>query len=52
MPAGKHQLKLVYEDHRFYFGLIISLLTLAGCLGWLAVSKSQGKPTLPSDPLQ
>jgi len=52
MPAGKHQLKLVYLDHRFYLGLVISLLTLAGCLGWLAVNKCQGKPAVPSSPAQ
>ena len=32
VPTGTHQIKLVYEDHWFYFGTIISLVTLLGCL--------------------
>ena len=31
VPAGTHQVKLVYEDRRFYFGAAIALATLAGC---------------------
>ncbi|MGA9450378.1 MAG: YfhO family protein [Verrucomicrobiia bacterium] len=31
VPAGSHQVKLVYEDRRFHLGVIISLVTLAGC---------------------
>jgi uncharacterized membrane protein YfhO len=36
VPAGVHEVKLVYEDRRFYAGAAISLATLAGCLiaGW------------------
>jgi hypothetical protein len=32
IPAGQHQLKVVYEDRQFYLGTAISLTTLAGCL--------------------
>src|SRR5208282_5512120 len=32
IPAGSHQVKLVYEDRRFHLGAAISLATLAGCL--------------------
>ncbi len=31
VPAGSHQVKLIYEDRRFHLGVIISLITLAGC---------------------
>jgi hypothetical protein len=31
LPAGKHQVRLVYEDRRFQAGTAISLATLAGC---------------------
>ncbi|MEI7534791.1 MAG: YfhO family protein [Verrucomicrobiae bacterium] len=32
VPAGTHQVKLVYEDQRFYFGSVVSLVTLGGCI--------------------
>ncbi len=35
VPAGQHSVKLVYEDRRFQVGSVISLVTLAGCLGLL-----------------
>jgi hypothetical protein len=35
VPAGAHQVKLVYEDRRFRLGAGISLATLAGCLAFL-----------------
>jgi hypothetical protein len=35
VPAGKHHVKLVYEDRRFYLGATVSLATLAGCLIFL-----------------
>ncbi|HYA78991.1 MAG TPA: YfhO family protein [Candidatus Nitrosopolaris sp.] len=31
VPAGSHEVKLVYEDRWFHRGVIISLVTLAGC---------------------
>lgn len=31
IPAGSHELKLVYEDRQFHFGVAISVATLAGC---------------------
>ena len=32
VPAGAHRVTLVYEDRRFYPGVIISLTTLTGCV--------------------
>ena len=32
VPAGSHQVKLIYQDRRFHLGVILSLATLAGCL--------------------
>jgi len=32
IPAGMHEVRLAYEDHRFRTGAFISLGTLAGCL--------------------
>jgi len=37
VPAGKHQVKLIYSDGKFQFGAAISLATLLGCAvfwGW------------------
>ena len=34
VPAGAHRIKLVYEDRRFRLGMVISLGTLAVCLGF------------------
>ncbi len=34
VPPGSHHVKLVYEDRRFQLGAVISLVTLAGCLGF------------------
>jgi uncharacterized membrane protein YfhO len=36
VPAGRHHVKLIYQDSGFVCGVIISLLTLAGCIGaWM-----------------
>ncbi|HZQ45490.1 MAG TPA: YfhO family protein, partial [Verrucomicrobiae bacterium] len=32
VPAGQHEVKLVFEDNFFHFGVIISMGSLAGCL--------------------
>jgi hypothetical protein len=32
IPTGSHQVKLVYEDRKFQFGALVSLVTLAVCL--------------------
>jgi uncharacterized membrane protein YfhO len=32
VPAGRHQVKLVYEDAAFWAGAVLSLVTLTGCL--------------------
>jgi len=34
IPAGHHQVKLVYEDRWFQLGAVISLITLAVCVSW------------------
>jgi Bacterial membrane protein YfhO len=35
VPAGRHQIKLVYEDRAFRLGVAISVVAWAGCLGAL-----------------
>jgi hypothetical protein len=35
VPAGKHELRLVYEDQQFRIGAAISGVTLLGCVGML-----------------
>ena len=41
LPAGHHEVKLVYEDRRFKLGAVISIITLAGCVaGWFWMRKS------------
>ena len=39
IPAGSHQVKLIYEDRRFYLGVTISLATLAACLVFYCLSR-------------
>jgi hypothetical protein len=35
VPAGRHAVKLVYEDWLFYLGVAVTLVTLGGCvLAW------------------
>ena len=35
VPAGKHQVRLVYEDAMFFWGVAVSLLTGVGCaIAW------------------
>jgi hypothetical protein len=41
VPSGKHDVKLVYSDGKFYFGAIISLATLGSCIGF-ALQKKRG----------
>lgn len=41
VPAGSHQVKLVYEDRRFYLGAVISLGMLMGCLVFWRVQRCQ-----------
>lgn len=38
VPAGRHQVRIVYRDRRFLAGAMVSLLTLAGC-GWYWMRK-------------
>jgi hypothetical protein len=37
VSSGQHQVILTYEDHVFYLGCFISILTLAGCWWWLRI---------------
>jgi uncharacterized membrane protein YfhO len=40
VPAGRHQLNLVYEDRSFFYGALMSGLALLGCAaGWLLLRK-------------
>jgi hypothetical protein len=44
VPAGKHQIRLVYEDRGFIYGSIISLAAMLGCgvlWVWCAKTKAQ-----------
>jgi hypothetical protein len=42
IPAGHHEIKLVYEDRWFQLGAIISLITLAVCaVGWCWTRKAR-----------
>jgi len=37
VPAGRHEIRLAYEDRQFVAGAAVSLLFLAGCAaGWIA----------------
>ncbi len=43
-PAGKHQLRLVYEDRSFHWGVVISSISLAGCMAvWFRSRKGGNK---------
>ena len=39
-PAGKHQIRLVYEDRSFLWGAAISLTSLLLAMPWLVLGKS------------
>lgn len=55
VPAGKHEVRFVYEDKTFRLGLIISLVTLGVVLlAWFFVKKNASAPPVPtvSAPLQ
>jgi hypothetical protein len=46
VPAGRHEVKLVYEDRLFYVGMVISTVTLAGCtLVWFRHRKAAAAQT-------
>jgi uncharacterized membrane protein YfhO len=45
VPAGRHYVTLVYEDHLFYDGALMSLLSAAILLGlWLRGRKQMTQP--------
>jgi len=51
VPAGKHQVRLVYEDRAFFTGAVLSALAILGCLiGWWACGRN--KPPSPTYPGQ
>jgi Bacterial membrane protein YfhO len=40
VPAGRHQVEIVYQDRMFHLGCLISLATLLGCIGvWVGGRK-------------
>jgi uncharacterized membrane protein YfhO len=44
VPAGRHELKLAYEDRQFYFGAAVSLATLLACaLAWIWFSRGKSR---------
>jgi hypothetical protein len=43
VPAGRHVVRLVYEDRGFYFGSIISVLTLSVCAAVWPKGKQRSK---------
>ena len=45
VPAGRHEVRLVYEDRRFYFGAAVSLPCWIGCgAAWFRWRKREDKP--------
>jgi len=45
MPAGEHEVSLVYKDEPFRFGASISGLSVAGCIiGWLRLRRRTENP--------
>ena len=43
VPVGRHTVRLKYDDRLFRAGVIISVLTLAGCLFWLDPPSNRGQ---------
>jgi uncharacterized membrane protein YfhO len=49
VPAGRHQLRLDYQDRQFYIGAAISLAAILACaLAWLWLPKNKPLPA-PAD---
>lgn len=48
VPAGRHQLALLYQDRSFRLGAMLSALTLAGCM--VALSLGRLSPATPAPP--
>jgi hypothetical protein len=44
VPAGKSKIQLVYEDRPFFFGSILSITTLVGCVvaSWTFIRRHRG----------
>jgi len=47
VPAGRHQVRIVYSDHPFLAGAGISLATLVGC-GWILLGRRGGRAEVSS----
>ena len=44
VPAGRHEVRLVYEDQQFYFGAALSLSCWIGCgVAWFRWRKREDK---------
>jgi len=43
VPAGQHQVQLVYRDRNFLAGVTISWITLFGCLAGLVRQRSRNE---------
>ncbi|PYI84896.1 MAG: hypothetical protein DME26_12390 [Verrucomicrobia bacterium] len=42
VPAGRHAVRLAYEDHRFYVGAVVSAITLMACgIAWVRLRKPE-----------
>lgn len=51
VPPGKHQVRLVYQDRSFFWGVIISLTSLLACAAiWFQSRKSPKSQSLPTTP--
>lgn len=46
VPAGRHHLKLVYEDRQFRIGAASSGVTLLACLGYLSLAPRKRSPVI------
>jgi uncharacterized membrane protein YfhO len=52
VPAGKHEVKLVYEDRPFRVGAMISLVSLAVCVtAWRGRSKAGAEGIITAGPV-
>ena len=45
IPAGSHQVKLVYEDRRFRLGMMISLISLVICVSFWCLPQRKRTPS-------
>lgn len=50
IPAGRHKIRITYEDRNFYFGAIFSIATLLGSIGSLFFLRNGKGRTILSRP--